>query len=551
MKNTVRALAVVAIAIIVIATLVVVLDTNFLETRNTSTTTSTSTSTTQSTSSSTTASQLMPIAKMHSGLVAADQLSGTQTQQQLLSNQSYWVYGGTAAVQSSFYGVSVAANQLQIGVASPTEGQWVGYYAVSPPTNATVAHAVLTAPSNTLPGHYSVGLYVQATNQILNYVACLAATTPQGTTWEVVHNHATNTTNGVTIPLWGVSTTGEKLTQDCTIVTNGMNYLKVYLDHTVVYQSDTLQLGMPGPHNYYLESESSSAGKLVYGGYQNFYALLGENVVVKNAPSSAVSAAIVDASGTVLSTAPVVSGTAKIPMAQYTFPQVASVRLYSSSDVSDSSLVASTPQAVSIYAGDTFVFGSSTSTSKPVMLRIYAVDATGNNLTGISAVLTQNRKTVSSGFMPVAFSLGNSGSYTVRVLDYAGYTFDHWSDGSTLRTKVLSVTSDAQLKAFYRTSDAPAPSGMTLLSVSAVDSTGKPLTGFDVSVWQEGTLIATSFTPNSFVLKNGMQYQVTVSSFGNYKFDHWSDGIKNSLHLVSGSSATPSIKLIAAYSGSG
>jgi hypothetical protein len=239
-------------------------------------------------------------------------------------------------------------------------------------------------------------------------------------------------------------------------------------------------------------------------------------------------------------------------MGQYTSPQVAFVRLYSSaSDVSNSSLVASTPQPVSIYAGDSFVFGSDSGTPKQAILRIYAVDATGNNLTGISAVLTQNRKTISSGFMPITFTLSNSVTYSVRVLDYASYTFDHWSDGSTLRTRVLSLASDTQLKVFYRNVGAPAPLGMTLLSVAAVDSTGKPLTGFDVSVWQEGTLVATSFTPTTFVLKDGMQYQVTVSSFGNYKFDHWSDGVKNSLHLVSGSSATPSIKLIAAYSGSG
>jgi hypothetical protein len=448
----------------------------------------------------------------------------------------------------------MTTDQLQIGVASPIAGQWVGYYAVSPPTNATLVHAVLTAPSNTVPGHYSVGLYVQATNQILNYVACLAATTPTATTWEVVHNHATNTTNGVAVPLWGISTTTQKLTQDCTIVTNGTNYLKVYLNHVVVYQSSTLQLGMQGPYNFYLETESSSTGALVYGGYQNFYATHGENVEITNAPSNALSAAIVNATGSVLATAPVVSGTATLTMGQYTFPQVAYVNLYSSeSDISNSSLIASTRSPVRIYGGDVFAIGSNPAPSSTSMLTINAVDASGNNLTGLSVVLTQNRETIASGYMPAVFSLNNSQSYTIRAADYGTYTFDHWSDGSTLRTRTLSITHDTQLTAIYRNINAPAPSGMSLLSMTAVNSTGKPLTGFSVSVWQNGTLVATSFMPNTFLLKNGIQYQITVTSFGNYKFGYWNYNTKdtNTIYLVSGSSTTPLIKLVAVYAGSG
>jgi hypothetical protein len=533
-----------------IATTVVILDANYLVTRNPGTTSSATTSST--TTTSTVPTQPALITKSQSGLVASDPLSRSQTQQQLLSNQTYWVYGGSAGTQSSSYAISVAASQLQIGVASPTEGQWVGYYAVSPPTNATLAHAVLTSPSSSVPGHYSVGLYVQATNQILNYVGCLAATTPQGTTWEVVHDHATNTTNGVIVPLWGVSNAGQKLTQDCTIITNGTNYLKVYLNNVIVYQSSTLQLGMQGPYNFYLETETSSAGSTTYGGYQNFYATHGENVEITGAPSKALTAAIVDSTGKVYSTAPVVSGSATLAMGQYTYPLVAYVKLYSTvSDTSNSSVIASTQHPVSIYGGDVFAVGSGTSDSKQMTLRINAMDTNGNNLTGISAVLSQNRQTIASGYMPVVFSLNNSQSYSVRASDYGTYTFDHWSDGSTLRTRTLSVVRNTTLTAFYRNVDAAAPSGMSLLSVAAVDSTGKPLTGFDVSVWQDGSLVATSFTPGSFLLKDGVQYQVTVSSYGNYKFDHWSGGIKDAIYLVSGSSATPVINLVAVYAGSG
>ncbi|HZW85042.1 MAG TPA: hypothetical protein VFE91_03960, partial [Nitrososphaerales archaeon] len=428
MRKTVKLSTAVAIAIMLVATMVVLLDANFLATKGTFTKSNTST----------TSGQPGPVTMIQSGLAASAHLAGSQTQQQLLSNQSYWVYGGSAATHSSSYSISLATSQLLIGIAAPTEGQWVGYYAVSPPTNATLAHAVLTVPTSSNPIHYSVGLYVQSTNQILNYVACLGVSTPQGTLWEVVHNHATNTTNGAAIPLWGMITSKQASPGDCTIVTNGINYLKVYLNHVVVYESSALQLGMQAPYNFYLESESSSAGPLLFGGYQNFYATSGEDVEVTNVPSNALSAAIVDATGKVYATAPVISGIATLVVGQYTFPQLAYVRLYSSlSNQSSSNLIASTQHAVSIYGGDIFVFGSSPNPTNTSKLRVNAVDANGNNLTGISIVLTKDRQTIATGFVPVAFTLNDSQSYSLRAADFGAYTFDHWNDGSTLRTRVL------------------------------------------------------------------------------------------------------------------
>jgi hypothetical protein len=559
MKNSVKIATALIVSLLLVATVVVVLDTNLVVSKNPDTQTSTTTTsgsttrstTTSATVSSTFAAQPAVITKVQSGLVASDPLTVSQTQQELLSNKTYWAYGGTAAVQASYYGVSVDGNQLQIGVASPAEGQWVGYYAVSPPTNATLANAELTAPSSSLPGHYSVGLYVQATNQMLNYVGCVAVTTPQGTTWEVVHDQATDSTNGVIVPLWGLSNPAQKLTEDCTIITNGTNYLKVYLNHVVVYQSNTLQLAMQAPFNFYLESESSTTGGLIYGGYQNFYAAQSENVQITNAPSSAVSAAIVDAAGNVLATAPVTSGTAVFTMGQYVFPQVANVELYSSASDAASTLIGSTPHAVSISGGDVFTYGPATNPSNTSMLSINAVDTTGNPLNGISAVLAQSRNTVASGYLPVSFSLTNAQSYSVTAADFGVYTFDHWSDGSTLRTLTLSVTRDTELTAVYRVANASAPQGMSLLSVRAVNSNNSALSGFGVSVWQSGSLIATSFSPNTFLLRDGVQYQVVVSSYGNFTFEQWSDGMKTSVYIVSGSSTTPVIDLVAVYSTGG
>jgi hypothetical protein len=395
-------------------------------------------------------------------------------------------------------------------------------------------------------------LYVQASNEILNYVACIAATTPQGTTWELVHDQASNSTNGVITPLWGVSSAVQKMTQDCTIITNGANYLTVYLNHVAVYQSTTLQLGMQAPFTFYLESESSATGAIVYGGYQNFYSTQSGNVKVMNAPSGASSAALVDSNGTVLATAPVVSGTATLAIGQYVFPQVANVQLYSSAaGPSSSNLIASTQQPVNIYGGDVFTAGPNPSPSTTSLLSVNAVDASGNNLNGISVTLTQNRNTISSSYMPASFALNNAQSYTITASDFGAYTFDHWSDGSTLRTMTLSVTRGTQLTAIYRLAVASAPSGKSLLSVKAIDSNDNPLLGFSVSVWQSGTLVATSFTPSTFLLTYGVQYQVVVSSFGSYQFEQWSNGSMAPTYLITGSSTTPETNLTAIYLGSG
>src|SRR5579863_9547133 len=61
---------------------------------------------------STTSGQPGPVTMIQSGLAASAHLAGSQTQQQLLSNQSYWVYGGSAATHSSSYSISLATSQL-------------------------------------------------------------------------------------------------------------------------------------------------------------------------------------------------------------------------------------------------------------------------------------------------------------------------------------------------------------------------------------------------------------------------------------------------------
>src|SRR5438132_1662330 len=78
--------------------------------------------------------------------------------------------------------------------------------------------------------------------------------------------------------------TGAPLTRDCTIITNGSNLMKVYLDGRLVYSSSTLNLQMPSPFNSYLEVQSTYAGGMLHASYNDYYATVSDAVRVQNAP---------------------------------------------------------------------------------------------------------------------------------------------------------------------------------------------------------------------------------------------------------------------------
>src|SRR5207302_5239201 len=131
-------------------------------------------------------------------------------------------------------------------------------------------------------------------------------------------------------------------TRDCTIITNGNNYLKVYLDGTMVYTSSSLNLQMPAPFNAYLESETSYAGQMLVGTFQNYYVALDENINVTHFPTNAARVDVVDSSGTVLATSQVVSGSTMLNIGQYHFPLAATINVYDSGNA----LIASNSESI-------------------------------------------------------------------------------------------------------------------------------------------------------------------------------------------------------------
>ncbi|MDA4134401.1 MAG: hypothetical protein OK441_02405, partial [Thaumarchaeota archaeon] len=251
------------------------------------------------------------INKDQSGLIASDPLNNFETQQQLQANDSFWQYGGSGS-SGGYYNFFEAADQLHIGVAANGSGGWTGFYGVTPPTNASLVHAVLSANATTADGYADTGLYMSASNQLLNYIACLAVTTPTGTVWGVVHAQSATGLNPTITPIWVDFSQNQPLTRDCVMVTNGENSLSVYLDHVLVYQANDISLNMPPPYSFYVEQETQVASGLLYGNYQDFYATLGDAVSVTGLPSTAQSVDLVGVSGTVYASAQASSGRASL-----------------------------------------------------------------------------------------------------------------------------------------------------------------------------------------------------------------------------------------------
>ena len=304
------------------------------------------------TSSATTNSQLHTLVNTQSGLVVADSLTNdTQTKSQLLADQNFWHYGGSATVNNTPYDLFKDSQGLHIGVQSP-DGNWTGFYGVAPPSNAVLFHAVVTTPSQTVPSNfYENGLYVQTGgSQNVNYVTCFADTSTAGTEWAIVT--ATGNVNGAVDfnLLYVDQSPNQPLTRDCTIITNGNNYLKVYLDGNMVYTNSTMNLQMPGPFNVFLEPQSSYSNSMLNGIFNDYYATSNENIQVNNLPSNAARVDLVNTSGTVIASSNTSAGSVTIPVGNYNFPLVGIIKVYDSSN----NVITSTPTAVNMFGGDVY-----------------------------------------------------------------------------------------------------------------------------------------------------------------------------------------------------
>ena len=283
------------------------------------------------------------ITMTQSGLVMSDPFT---------SQDNSWIFGGDAITLNATYSHSVNSSGLYLGIQSPKSGEWTGYYAGQPADKANLFHATLTLPYEKIAnGSFNSALFVQTTIKPINYIACGAGVNNQGYYWEVVIGTGTPFTANHFQSVYYKWMANQSLTQDCTIVTNGKNLLSVYLGHSEVYSNNNTTLPVPPPFNVYLAVETTSP-QMLFGSYSDFYATLGSNVTVMNAPIGG-HVAIVDSSNNTISQASVTSGmNVIIPLAPNSTQTFGYIRVYNS----NGALIASTTQVSTIWSGSTYSF---------------------------------------------------------------------------------------------------------------------------------------------------------------------------------------------------
>jgi hypothetical protein len=293
-----------------------------------------------------------------SGLQAADSLTSGVS--------SNWTFMGDAPAEGAPYAYAENQTGLYIGVQSPSSPTWAGFFGVSPPSAVELFHAVLTLPyTNTSEFDFNTGLYVQTTAAFVNYITCYAQATPTGYYWGVLYTTGSAQSAQTFTQLY--LHPGGPLTQDCTIVTNGHNMLRVYMQGKLVYSSDALELQMPAPFRAYLEVESSDGSKMLYGRYTDYYATTSDSVNVENAPPGDMVTLIgydSNANGrlSLVTAAALVAsnGTASIPVGQYHLPIVGSLSVRGSEQE-----IAAMSQVADIWGGDAYQMNGSAPPTPP------------------------------------------------------------------------------------------------------------------------------------------------------------------------------------------
>jgi len=306
-----------------------------------------------------TANATSSISKIQSGLVVSDSLT--------TGNMDSWTFGGTA----TSYNYYEDSQGLHLGVQSPQSGQWVNYYAHLPQPDARLFHSVITIPDKKVPdGVSNAGLYVEGSDYI-PHVGCEAYADSTGYYWDVEQSSDAGNTYQI---LYISQPSSMPQTQDCTIITNGSNYLKVYIGSNLVFSSTSMNLGMSGPFIAFVQDDTSSSS-MRYGIYSNYYVTTDENIQVTGNPSNAATVSLVDSSGTTLTSSSVTAGSATLDVGKYDFPLAATIYVKDSSG----NIITSSPE--NIYGGDAFqVTTTLTAPQPPTNLSTNTISSSQINL---------------------------------------------------------------------------------------------------------------------------------------------------------------------------
>lgn len=166
-------------------------------------------------------------------------------------------------------------------------------------------------------------------------------------------------------------------------------------------------------------------------------------------------------------------------------------------------------------------------------LTVKSADMAGKSISGMFVSIDRGSRPIPTGYTPFVFSLKPNTQYTVSVSDYDGRVFDHWEDGSTSRTRTVTLGTDAAITAYYRTGDA---SGLAL----TVNAAGPEAAALHIwTTIQAGSAVRqTGHTPLTYQGASGTAYTISVSDYQDLVFDRWENGSTDRTRTVTLSSKT-------------
>ena len=169
-----------------------------------------------------------------------------------------------------------------------------------------------------------------------------------------------------------------------------------------------------------------------------------------------------------------------------------------------------------------------------------------SEIVGYYTVLSQNGVVLETDYTPATFTVNNKELYNVELHNYEDYHFLLWQDtGSAIANKDFAISGDAEFTANYGNMADPSPPGTSELTVKTVNSSGDEILGYWTTLYQNGAVLKTGFSPMTLDLNNGEDYEIFMSDFDGVTFDHFDDGSEESLYPIS---ITANSEIIATYS---
>jgi hypothetical protein len=198
-----------------------------------------------------------------------------------------------------------------------------------------------------------------------------------------------------------------------------------------------------------------------------------------------------------------------------------------------------------VITSDTTLTAIYNCSGSPSSVTVNSVDQNANAIFGYYAVLFDSGANVlASGFTTKTFQTTNGQTYSVQVDSYGSCTFAKWSDGVTTDPRSFTATSGPlSFTAVYNCGT----STTSTINISTVNSGGTQISGYYITLWQNGVPLQSCFSACSFTVNNGQTYQLAAASYGSETFDHWQNDGSTGFETVNVPSTSTTTSLTAVY----